>query len=481
MDECINSCSQSIMGSVLSKGDSISCGIIYNEINKYKNDIVRDIVKLVRCKSVAELPKPGMPFGAGPYNALQCALGISRDLGLKAVDVDGYAGYAEYGEGDEYIGVLVHLDVVPEGMGWTFDPYEGVVNDGIIYGRGAGDNKASAVVAVYTLKVLKDLGVKTKRKVRVIFGTNEETGMECMDYYFKKEPLPLYGFSPDAGYPAYNREKGIFSIYLNKKTNELKYTDINYIEAGTAFNVVPEFCRVCLKKPVNLDLELLTDITKGEPGKVYYEGRLNGNMIVAKGKPAHGSTPEDGMNAVSVMSEYLFKTGLGCENSDILKLVRENIGFEPDGKSLGIYLQDEQSGSLSNNLGLFKMDENNVSIGLNIRYPVTFSGDLVLELLKQKLYGKGIDIIVDSHSAPLYVPENHPLIIKLMSAYEKVTGEKGELKSMGGGTYARKLQNRGVAFGGTGHNIHKADEYVVIEELMRHAGICTQAVYELVI
>ncbi|HBN84882.1 MAG TPA: dipeptidase PepV, partial [Clostridiales bacterium] len=327
---------------------------IYKEIDQYKDQIVSNISRIVRCKSVMEKSQPGKPFGQGPYQALQIALEISRELGLKTADLDGYVGYAEYGEGEDYVAVPVHLDVVPEGTGWTVDPYSGVVKDGKIFGRGSSDNKSPAIAAIYSLKILKDLNIKTKRRVRVIFGTNEETGMECLDYYFKKESLPLYGFSPDAGYPAYNREKGIMSLYLEKDTNELaRCTDISSIEAGNAFNVVPEFCTVTFNTPYKDDLEVLSDISKGEPGKVYYINERYGKVIASRGTPAHGSTPEDGLNAIAVMLEYLYEKLPNIKECGFLNFIWNKIGYEPDGASLGIAMEDSLSGKLSNNLGLF--------------------------------------------------------------------------------------------------------------------------------
>lgn len=456
---------------------------IYKEIDKYKDEIVSNISRIVRCKSVLEKSEPGKPFGNGPYQALQIALDISRECGLKAVDLDGYVGYAEYGEGDEYVAVPVHLDVVPEGTGWTVEPYGGIVKDGKIFGRGSSDNKSPAIAAIYSLKVLKDLNVATKRKVRVIFGTNEETGMECLDYFFKKEPLPVYGFSPDAGYPAYNREKGIMSLYLEKATNELaQYTDIAFIKAGSAFNVVPEFCTVTFNHPyMDESLDVLPDISEGEPGKIYYIKERFGKVIASRGISAHGSRPRDGLNAVAVMLQYLHEKLPNINECGFLNYIWNKIGFEQDGASLGIAMEDDLSGKLTNNLGLFSMNGEKASVGLNIRYPVTGKGEDVLEKLKVSAEAQGIQVVLESDSKPLYVPADHPLIQRLMSAYEKVTGEKGELQSMGGGTYARKLQNRGVAFGGTGYNAHMADEYVVIDEMMQHARICTQAIYELVV
>ncbi|EGD49950.1 peptidase M20, partial [Thermoanaerobacter ethanolicus JW 200] len=71
-----------------------------------------------------------MPYGEGVAKALDKALEIAQSLGFRTKNVDGYVGYAEYGEGEEMIGVLGHLDVVPEGDGWTYPPYGAEIHDG---------------------------------------------------------------------------------------------------------------------------------------------------------------------------------------------------------------------------------------------------------------------------------------------------------------------------------------------------------------
>ncbi|HHY13423.1 MAG TPA: Sapep family Mn(2+)-dependent dipeptidase, partial [Thermoanaerobacterales bacterium] len=179
------------------------------QIERYRNDIIKSVQEQIKIKSVKGESKPGMPFGEGPREALEHALKLSEELGFKTKNVDGYAGHAEYGEGDDIVGVLVHLDVVPEGTGWVHPPYGGEIHDGKIYGRGTIDNKGPAIAALYALKALKDSGVNMKRRVRIIFGTDEESGWEDMDYYMENEENPMCGFSPDALFPIINSEKGI--------------------------------------------------------------------------------------------------------------------------------------------------------------------------------------------------------------------------------------------------------------------------------
>ena len=70
--------------------------------------------ELVRIPSVCDEGEGGYPFGAAVDQALRKALQIAGDLGFRTHYGDGgYYGYAEIGEGEEMVGVLGHLDVVP--------------------------------------------------------------------------------------------------------------------------------------------------------------------------------------------------------------------------------------------------------------------------------------------------------------------------------------------------------------------------------
>lgn len=490
--------------------------IVGSKILNYKDDIVKSLCELIKIRSVTDTPSEGKPFGGGVNQALEYMLSLGESLGLKTKNIDGYAGHVEYGEGEEIAGVLVHLDVVPEGTGWTFPPFEGVIHEGKIYGRGASDDKGPAIVAIYGLKALKDSGIIPKKRIRVILGTDEETGMKDMKYYFSKEPVPDMGFSPDGAYPVTNREKGILHLALVKTENdkdnngrkdkhnyecEDEYKDghrfpIQEVWGGEVVNMVAAECRAHipaekLKYDEVAYLQELAEKINKETNKeniIISFDKNNGLDILVKGKSAHGASPQSGVNAVYSLLDFLYnaenKRRDNAENTVYMDsylrfLYDKKIGSDTTGRTLGIDLKDEESGELTLNLGRIDYTQTEKKVLLDIRYPVTCKYEGIVKTIEEQAEKEGIHVEVTGHSQPLYVPANHPLIIKLSSAYENITGEKANLISMGGGTYARTLKNNGVAFGGAGKGAHQPDEHVSIDELMRHAKICTQAIYEI--
>ena len=461
--------------------------IIGKEIQNYKDEIIENLQELIKIRSVMGSASEGKPFGGDVNRALEYVLKLGEELGFKTKNVDGYAGHIEYGEGDELVGVLVHLDVVPEGTGWNYPPFGGEIHEGKIYGRGASDDKGPAIAALYSLKVLKDTGILPKKKIRVIFGANEENGMSDMKYYFSQEPVPDIGFSPDANYPIINREKGILHLILEKNTSRDDNYLIQKLWGGEAVNMVPPECRAFIPEK-NLCSDELNTLKESA---YRYNALLKhdviaislimgeGVEILAKGKSAHGASPQEGTNAIYHMVNFLNKLGKDKYLNGFLDFIYEKIGEETTGSSLEIALKDEESGYLTLNLGKIEIDSTSMKAFLDIRYPVTCKMEDILPIIEREAKEVGISVRVASHSLPLYVPKTHPLIISLISAYEKITGKKAELLSMGGGTYARTLKNNGVAFGGAGSGAHQPNEYVSIDELMKHAEICTQAIYEL--
>jgi len=454
-----------------------------DSISKYKDDILYHIGELVKIRSVQGSPQPGCPFGREVDKALEYMLDLGKSLGFETKNVDGYAGHVEYGKGPKIAAVLVHLDIVPEGDGWTRPPYEAVISDGKMYGRGTADNKGPAVAALYSLKALKDSGIIPDKRIRIIFGTNEESGMQDMEYYFSKEPLPDMGFSPDAGYPIYNREKGIIRISLRSDADRKGI--LRSVQGGNAANIVPENCigRILLK-----DLDE-TQILSIKRLALEYEGcdikidtDADGLLIRSTGKPAHASSPGSGVNAISHFVKFISLCDPDLCHSDLIKFILYKIKLDTNGAGLSIDISDEESGELTLNLGIIDISPDSASATIDIRYPVTFSGKEIIEKIEKQAADYNLSLISVSDSSPLYIKEGHPLLDILISAYEKASGKKAELLSMGGGTYARTLKNRGVAFGSAeGSNVHQADEYISIENLMYHSRICTQAVYELAV
>lgn len=473
---------------------------VSGSIRKYERDIERGIRELIRIRSVAEEPLPGMPYGRGVDRALRYMLELGERLGFTAKWVDGYAGHLEYGSGDELAAVLVHVDTVHEGTGWTVDPFGGELRDGVIYGRGASDNKGPAIVALYALRAIADSGIVPRRAFRVIVGTNEENGMTDMDRYLAAEKLPDYAFVPDAGYPIIHAEKAYYVLRIRQGRNSPEAGRSPHAQApplaivsvagGQAANVVPDRCEAMLRTPEDSGhwAEKLRQYAAAD-SRIAIE-RLDAHTVRvwAEGRSGHGSYPPSGINAIAHMAAFLHllaeeevlrKDGM-CE---FVRFLHGRIGFEAFGESLGIACSDGDYGRLTVNLASIRADEERQEATLNVRVPPTVDDRATIESLRGELRAYGIELDIADYLAPLFVPPEHPLIRKLSRAYETVTGEPARLLAIGGGTYARKLRNRGVAFGagfpGTDTNVHRPDEFVRLEDMMRHGEICTQAIYEL--
>ena len=182
--------------------------ILNIKIDENKDKMISHIIDVVKIPSVESEAVDGAPFGEEVNNALLKALEISEELGFKTKNIDGYMGYAEFGEGEDYVGVFGHLDVVPEGEGWINPPYSGHIEDGKIFSRGVLDNKGPIMSALYGLYAIKESGLKLTKPVRIVFGTDEESGFEDLNYYLSKEKPPVMGFTPDCKYPVVYGERG---------------------------------------------------------------------------------------------------------------------------------------------------------------------------------------------------------------------------------------------------------------------------------
>lgn len=456
-------------------------------IDNMKDDIVNAVQGIVRIKSVMGKAKPGMPFGEGANSALEYALKLSENLGFKAVNVDGYIGYAEYGDGNDMVGVLGHLDVVPEGDGWDFPPYGGEVHDGKIYGRGTTDDKGPIIAALYGLYAIKQAKIPLSKRVRIFFGINEETGSKDVAYYMSKGEVPVAGFTPDAEYPIIYAEKGIidFKAVRQFKNRAEGSITIEYIKGGNASNVVPDYCEASLMIKNDLvkkdTLNRIESLAKEKMYDITYEDRGERLILKSKGVSAHGSLPSMGKNAVMHLFDLLSKLSITGEVKQYIDAVVEYVGMETDGRSLGIYSKDE-TGELTLNIGVADINESNASLSFNIRYPVTYKGSEIVDKIRQKLKSADIEIDNLSDHKPLYFDKNDPLIVTLQRVYKEQTGSEPTLLAIGGGTYAKSMPNI-VAFGpifvGKPDLDHQANEYIEIDDLILNAKIYGNAILEL--
>ena len=146
---------------------------IRSAFEKYRDEMFEDLAAVVAIDSSGGEPKPDAPFGEGPAEALNTFLKIAERMGFETDNVDNYAGAVSLGSGEETVGVLAHLDVVPAGKGWATDPFQMTIKDGKMYGRGVIDDKGSAIAALYGMRIIRELGIPLKRGIRLIVGTNE--------------------------------------------------------------------------------------------------------------------------------------------------------------------------------------------------------------------------------------------------------------------------------------------------------------------
>ncbi len=440
-----------------------------NRIEEMKEEIIQAILQSVAIESVKGEAAEGAPYGVGPKAALLDAIAQSEKLGLKAVNVDNKIGYAEIGEGDEMVAILGHLDVVPLGDGWTKNPLGEIVGDKV-YGRGVTDNKGPTIASLYILKAIKELGIKINRRIRVIFGTDEESGFDCVYHYTKSgQELPVAGFTPDADYPAVFAEKGRLGYTFSK--NIAQNPDFKLIElsGGVAENVVTQQVKMVYQSKSNI---LENSVALGD----------DQHRITVDGKPAHASTPHLGENAFMLLCKELAQHNLSGDLFDVAKFVNEKFNFETNGKTMGVNFSDEESGEITLSIGMVAFEEGKVSFTLDIRYPVTMDAQPCIDMIQNAAAEYGIEAQLTSHAKPHYVPKDSPLIRNLMAVYREKTGDDSEAVALGGGTYAKAFKNIvafGVEFPGQSLPIHQADEYNTIDGIIRSTQISAEAIVRL--
>jgi succinyl-diaminopimelate desuccinylase len=443
---------------------------------------VEDLKKLIAVKSVRGETKKDAPFGEGPKKVLEIALDIAKGMGFEVKNVDNYAGHVQFGENGKLYAVLGHLDVVPEGEGWETDPYELNIKDGFLVGRGVADNKGPSLGALYALRIVKELGIEPKNTVRVIFGTNEESGFGCMQYYFQKEPYPDVAIVPDATFPLIYAEKGIINYTFKLKLKTGNYhTRILEFKGGTASNVVPQVCEVKIETEKVSEIEYVLKNFKPQNGS-NIEWKLSGNIFEIKtiGKPAHASTPQLGINAIGAMLEFLNYLDLEEDWKNAIGILYNKLGKDYRGEGLGISGRNGISGELTCNLGVLSFEDDCLKAVINIRYPIFYNSDMMTFQIKEAM--KPFEVEVGKDSKPLYVPKESELVQMLLKVYREITGDyTSEPLTMGGGTYARAVPY-GVAFGAgfpddPDSHVHQANERIKLDSILKFIKIYAIVMY----
>ena len=459
-------------------------------IENNKLSMIDTISNLISYKSVSiETERKEEPFGEECKKALEYVLDLGNKMGFRTKNIDGYCGYIEFGEGEELVGIIGHLDVVPANIkdGWTTDPFKVDIRDGKLFGRGSIDDKGPVVSSLYAMKYVAD-NLKVNKRVRLILGLNEEKSWKCINHYKDVEEWPTIGFSPDANFPAIYAEKGILSLQISNKFKLDGFEILDFDTNGNALNVVPKYVSMKIKYTGTGEIP---NFSNDENIKIT-ELDEKTFKIEAFGVASHAAFPQNGKNAINILFKYLLKyvksdyiqtlMHLGIfeiESPEFLS--RQDIAYATEFNEASV-IQDE-SGILTSNIADLKYEDEKLFIMLNLRVPVKTSlDDIILQYKKLANIFENLEVIVLARQEPLYVDKNSLLVTKLIDVYNKVTCAKKEPIAIGGGTYARAFPNciaYGVTMPGEIDMCHQVDEFIKLDNLFLSCKIYAEAIYEL--
>jgi len=452
---------------------------IQDWLRAHEDELLQDSLTMLRFASIEGDAAPNAPFGKENREALDFGLGLCEKWGMKTSDLEGFAGWGEFGQGDRLVVSLGHLDVVPVGAGWKHAPFGAEIDGGYIYARGAEDDKGPTMASLYAMRAIKEVCPNIPARMRQVFGCDEESGFLCVERYMKTEEAPTFGIAPDSGWPCYHAEKGIADLVVTTKLQDGEFALLE-VCGGQRPNIVIDQCdakvRVAASARAHVDGKLADAWDKN----VTFSWQGDVLSVSAKGKAAHGSTPFAGDNAATRVFRFLL---------DIAPLSAEGLLEEllwmthPSGVGLGIHGRDDVSKDLTSNLGIVETKDGVLSMLTNVRYPVTWKGEELAKKCRTFLatlkHPFNLEVVRDSPS--LYFPIEHPLVKTVCEVVKEETGEERAPGVMGGGTYARAIPNTvsiGTGWEGDG-KAHETDERLKIEHLFKMSRIYAHILYRL--
>ena len=439
--------------------------------NRIKNDVkeqfLNSLQTIISYPSVLNEGENGTPFGQAIQDVLEKTLELARELGFQTyIDPEGYYGYAEIGQGEELLAVLCHLDVVPAGdlKDWQTPPFEATIVGDYLVGRGVQDDKGPSLAALYAVKSLMDDGIQFTKRIRFIFGTDEETLWRCMNRYNQIEEQADLGFAPDSSFPLTYAEKGLLQVKLHGPG----WDDLP-LQAGQALNVVPDKATYAGHR-----LEELLPVL--DQSEVQYS--QTEDSVTVLGVSKHSKDAAEGVNAIVGLAESLSL----IQPHPALLFIADAVGEDATGAALFGEIKDEPSGDLSFNLATLVIDQEQSEIGIDIRIPVLADKDALVARLQEIAASYQLEYEEFDYLAPLYVPLDSPLVSSLMAVYQEETGDKTPAMSSGGATFARTMGNCvafGALFPGAEQTEHQANERAKIDDLYAAMEIYREAIQRL--
>ncbi|MDR0818668.1 MAG: Sapep family Mn(2+)-dependent dipeptidase [Oscillospiraceae bacterium] len=444
-------------------------------LNVHRAEFVRDVISLVNIKSVRGAAEPGKPFGTGPANAIDKGAELGDAYGYETEN-DGYytLSFLRKGKTNRELGIIGHVDVVPEGSGWTFEPYNAIERDGWIIGRGSGDNKGPSVAALYVLRALDALGIELNRGVRVIWGADEESDMGDVKHYVEtRSEFPDFTIVCDAGFSVSIGEKSVFVSTLVYDIGA--DTNLMALNAGSATNAIPDYAEITYTgKP--------PQATEG------IDIKTNGYLITlsARGDAGHASRPEGKTNAIYALTKAVTDAKLLTGKAyDAVKAISEILS-DHYGVGVGIESEDDISGKTTHIGGIIKYENGKISQTIDARCVIKMDVNDIAERLKAHVTPMGFTVEDIRVNRSRYTDPESAEVKLLADISRQMLGEHSdEPYIMGGGTHAKYFPNS-VPFGPSQSNFetpygtaHCADEAQNIDELLTAIKVYVVALMKL--
>lgn len=452
-----------------------------------KEKFIEAIARLVKIKSVEGAATPLYPFGEGPAKALDETLALAQELGLHTQNHEYYVGTIDINDKETNLGILGHVDIVPEGANWSYDPYGATIVDGKMYGRGTSDDKGPVVAALFALAAVKHLNIPLKYNTKLIVGTDEESGFLDLDYYMSKFTMPPHLFTPDAEFPVINIEKGaIRTSFQGEFEPSPALPRVVRIRGGNTINVVPPEAEADVE---GLTLEQIKQIAQEvtKQTDITFELTQFDNNIVriyASGTGGHASLPELANNSITGLLTLLAQLPLAdAPIHTTLKGVATLFPHADYGaEAAGLAMSDELSGALTLNVSIIDLDPSSLVVYFDSRVPLCATEANTFDVLEEKLAPFKLTLTRKGFEPPHHTPADSPFVQTLLRVYEHYTGNKGECIAIGGGTYVHGIAG-GVAYGptmpGIDTRMHSNDEFIILDDMLKAAQIYAQVIVEL--
>ena len=443
-----------------------------------EDEFVSALAPLIAIDSTLGEAAPGMPFGPGPAKALDAALALAREWGMATAEDEGYVGLVDLNDREDLLHILAHLDVVGAGDHWETDPFTLVRKDDLIYGRGTDDDKGPAVAALLAMRCVKELGIPMKGNVKMILGTDEETGSRDLMHYFSRHPFAPNSVTPDSCFPVTNIEKAGYAPRFSRSWEPQieQERQLISLKGGIRTNVAPGNCTAMIRGLRAQDIRGAMDSVQADTGVIFEATNTDGLLkLEATGVQAHASTPDEGKNAITAMLELLIRLPLA--EDALLETVRALNRLFPygdnGGHALGIAMEDAVSGQLTLSLSLLTVTDTGFSAQFDVRAPLCATPENTKAVVETVFGDLGWDCRGGFHEAHA-VDADSPFIQTLLETYEEFSGRKGYCEAIGGGTYVHGIPG-GVAFGAGEHDfdsrLHGANERASIRQLLLTAEI----------